>query len=235
MEEYSEDQVISLIFKVEYSNNTIRSFSKRLIITNHSKFKDELLNNIETYITLNSDHYEDLLFDSIFFDYSLSNYSLSHPNWSVLRDRLESGNINDKIIIRNNQITDYNFIPKNMDISSWNSDIEFVSGQRYAFFTYNNLSFRFKIYKDHYTCSITKSGNIIFKFKDILEHPRLGLDNFTRIIYKPGKDNKWNFEYEKRVYELNEQISFIRDTLDSKYLTFKRRSTNLDKGSKDSK
>jgi hypothetical protein len=68
-----------------------------------------------------------------------------------------------------------------------------------------------------------------------LEHPRLGPTNFTRIFYKPGKDNKWNFEYEKRVYELSEQIFFIRDTLDSKYLTFKRRPTNPDKGSKDPK
>jgi hypothetical protein len=77
MEEYSEDQVISLIFKVEYTN-TIRSFSKRLKVTNNPKFKNELLSNIESYVTLNAEHYEDLIVDSIFIDYSLSEYPLSH-------------------------------------------------------------------------------------------------------------------------------------------------------------
>lgn len=225
----SNEQVVSLIFKVSYSNGQTRSFSRSMKVTNNLRFKDIIYRNIEGYITLNSEHYEDLKVESIFIDYSISNYSLFHPNWSELRDRLESGNITDKIIIRNNQIVDYNFIPKNMDITTWNSDIDFVSGHRFAFFTYNNLSFRFKIYKDHYICTITNSGNILLRFKDILEHPRLGLDNFTRIFYKSGKDNKWNFEYEKRVYELSEVKILTKEKLDSRFLTFKGRSSKKSK------
>lgn len=202
MSTFNDEQVVSLIFKVEYSNKIIRSFSRSMKVTNNLRFKDIIYRNIEGYITLNSEHYEDLKVESIFIDYSISDYPLSHPNWTGIRDILENNIITSEITIENNQIKDYSFLPLNMDLSSWNNDIEFMSGYRVAFFAYNNLAFKFKIYKDHYMCTITNSGNILLKFKDILEHPRLGLTNFTRIFYKPGPKNKWNFEYEKIIYEL---------------------------------
>jgi len=51
----------------------------------------------------------------------------------------------------------------------------------------------------------------------------VGLTNFTRIFYTEGKDKKWNFEYIKVTYELGLQISFIKENLDSRFLTFKNR------------
>lgn len=224
MSSFNEEQVISLISKIKYANGQVRSYSKTMKVTNDLKFKGIICNNIESYIDLNFEHYEDLEVRSIFIDYSLSDYPLSHPKWSEIRDILDNKFITMEVKIENNQINDYTFMPLNMDLTSWNNDIEFMNGHRIAFFAYNNLAFKFKVYGDHYIGTITSSGNTLLKFKDTLEHPRLGPTNFTRIFYKPGKDNKWNFEYEKRVYELSELKSLIREKTDSKFLTFKGRA-----------
>jgi len=240
MDNIGDDKVISVIFKVEYANGTIRSFSRVNKITKNLKFKNILQSNINNFITLNADHYEDLKIDNSFIEWSISNYTLDHSSWSDIRDIIEGGEISSKIKIENSKISDYSFLPISMDLWTWNRSITFKGGHRFARFTYDNIYFDFNIYKDHYMCTLSSlsDSSIIFKFKDTMDNHLIDLmdifrekikceylNNYTRIIYKKV-DGKWNFEYEKINYIDGVKRGFIKANLDSKFLKFSRRESS---------
>jgi len=218
----SDNQVVSVIFKVRYTNNSTRSFSRINLITKDIKFKSIFLNKIEWHINKYSEHYEDLQVESIFFAYLISNLPLSHESHKNVNSILVNSILDSEIIIKDNKIEDYSFLPLNMDISSWNSNINF-KGTRSAYFIYDNLIFDFSLYKYHYSCnisSISSPSDIMLHFKDTLTKGNFyPLDNFTRIIYKK-KNDKWNFESEKIIYELGQEVDYQWHRFDSKNLKF---------------
>lgn len=57
MENYGEDQVVNVIFKVEYDNNVFKSFSHVKKVTNNSRCKQVIYDNIRFYILNNLSHY----------------------------------------------------------------------------------------------------------------------------------------------------------------------------------
>lgn len=185
-----EDQVIKIFFKVEYENKQTRSFSKGKNINKNILFKKVLLDNIKYYIEINSTHYEDLQVKNIYFSYLVSNLPLAHESHSDVNNILSNNLLKSEIVLaHNNLIQDYSFLPLNMDISSWNSGINFTNGHRQASFIYKEKVFYFQLYSDHYICTINSptDNSILFKFKDTYERGNLSLDNFTRIIYKEKK------------------------------------------------
>lgn len=113
---FDKKQVIRLIFKVKYSNNSTRSFSQASLLTQNPKFKDKLLSEITGYIQLNSQHYEELEVKNILFEYFVYNPMLSEENYKLLRDSIENEFISKPIEVRENKIIDYSFLPKTMDL-----------------------------------------------------------------------------------------------------------------------
>ena len=113
---FNSDQVITIIFKVEYDNNITRSFSHAIEITHNNKFKQKLLNEIKVYIQLNSEHYEELSVKNILFDYFPYNTPLSENKFNYLREFIETDYISTPVLVKNNIINDYSFLPKTMDL-----------------------------------------------------------------------------------------------------------------------
>jgi hypothetical protein len=222
-----DDQVVKAIFKVEYHNNTYRSFSRSKRFTKDLKFKIIFKNSISSYISHTADNYEELTVKAIFIDYAISDRSLSDPSFSTLRDIINNDILSTKIVIQNKIIKDYSFLPPNMDISSWSTYISFKNGHRYAHFTYDNLDFDFNLYKDYYTCIIKNpsDGSIVLKLKDTMERHNMALDTFKRVIYRDLGDGKWNFEYERFNYVNGIKTGYEQAKLRRKHLKFKKSSS----------
>lgn len=216
MVSFSEEQVIKVIFKVEYSNNSTRSFSESTVITKNIKFKDSLLSTISNYIKVNSEHYDHLEVKNIYFEYYIYDTLISDPQFKKIQDFIIAGpdylslQNQSEIKITNNEITELSFLPLSMDLWEWSPTITFFSNYRNAQLTYKGLNFYFNLYKDKYLCEIKslEDGRILLKFQDILESPRLGLSNFTRIIYKKNKDGKWNLKSDVYNYSLGTMVGY---------------------------
>lgn len=125
MSSFKADQVIRIIFKVEYSNNSTRSFSQAIDITYDLKFQERLSNQIKGYIQLNSEHYDDLTVTKIIFEYLIYNKVLSHQKFKFLQDFIETDFISIPLQSGDGQpfflspeggINDYSFLPKTMDL-----------------------------------------------------------------------------------------------------------------------
>lgn len=112
----NSEQVIIIIFKVQYSNESTRSFSKAMKITNNIKFQSFLLSSISEYITKNSEHYEELEVKRILFEYMVLGSPLSDPKFNIVREYIENDLISKNIIVENNIITEFSFLPKTMNL-----------------------------------------------------------------------------------------------------------------------
>ncbi len=122
MQFYNSSQVIRIIFKVQYSNGSVRSFSKFILITrgcaHNAKFKELLHSSISTYIQLNYEHYEELEVKDIFFSYFECDTPLSA--YTKLTDYINSDFIREKIDITEvsgvKLVNNYKFLPLSMDL-----------------------------------------------------------------------------------------------------------------------
>jgi hypothetical protein len=219
MEDYSEDQVVKVIFKVEYDDKSIRSFSSMKEITNNHKCKQVIYENIKFYILNNISHYEQLQVKSISFNYLLSDYNLNHDPHSKLRSFINHIQIdipdltNPEAEYSTSSINEYDFLPKTMSLGLWSINITYSNGHRQAYFVNQSYIFEFKIFSNYYNC-ILKSisdNSILLKFKDIIDIKDMPLNkllrssadlkSFTRVIYKKGSNNLWDYEYKKYYYK----------------------------------
>ena len=115
-----------------------------------------------------------------------------------------------------------------MDLWDWSQSIRFLSEYRKAYFSYEGLMFNFNIYKNNYSCEIssTTDNSILLKFKDTLDDPRLGLNNFSRIIYKKNKDGKWNLESETYHYSLGVEVGYSKEWDKVNFISYKKEDKN---------
>jgi hypothetical protein len=218
----TDDQVVSVLFKLEYDNKTIRSFSKNETITKDNKFKALFLDNIKYYYDSNIEHYEDLQADSLIIEYIVSTRPLSHDSFQRVRDILLNIKVDDRIApdLEEGKLKNYELLPKTMDLHEWHANIRFNPNCRSGNFIQGGLIYEFDVFKKYYTCTISlvSNRNIIFKLKDTVEHTRLGLSNFTRIIYSPGPDNKWDYQLEKSVFELGLMTRSKKSRIERKFI-----------------
>lgn len=217
---FDKKQVIRLIFKVKYSNNSTRSFSQASLLTQNPKFKDKLLSEITGYIQLNSQHYEELEVKNILFEYFVYNPMLSEENYKLLRDSIENEFISKPIEVRENKIIDYSFLPKTMDLWEWSDSINFNERGDYAHFTMKGFNFIFNIYRDSYSCWIKKDNKVYVKFTDTRLSPKLELNNFKRIIYSKNKDKiqVWDIKYEELIYESGVVVADMKRQAETRFL-----------------
>jgi hypothetical protein len=215
MERLNEDQVVHIIFKVEYADNSFKSFSNMNAITNNHKCKQVIYDNIKFYILNNLSHYEQLQVKSILFSYIISDSNLNHESHSSLRTFINHNPIEiPDLEISESSKKEYDFLPKTMSLGLWSPNITFRNGHRIAYFISEGNIFNFTIYNNYYVCTIVHASNnsILLKFKDILGSSSLhlnkliknsesmALNSFTRIIYKKGADSLWNYEFIKYEY-----------------------------------
>jgi hypothetical protein len=121
MEDYNEDQVVHVIFKVEYDDKSIRSFSSMIVISNNSKCKQVLYENIKFFILNNLSHYDQLQVKSIFFSYALSEHNLKHDSHTSLRTFMTHNQIEVPDLIELSEtslenVKGYDFLPKTMSL-----------------------------------------------------------------------------------------------------------------------
>jgi hypothetical protein len=213
MDNYGEDQVVNVIFKVEYDNNVFKSFSSMKKVTKNTKYKGVLYDNIEFYILNNLSHYDQLQVRSINFTYALSDHNLNHVSHTPLRTFINNIQIEVPEDPSTLTLKEYDFLPKTMSLGLWNTNITFMSGHRQAYFVNKSYIFEFKIFSNYYNC-ILKSisdNSILLKFKDIIDIKDMPLNkllrssadlkSFTRVIYKKGSNNLWDYEYKKYYYK----------------------------------
>lgn len=226
MLDYSEDQVIHIIFKVEYADNSFRSFSNMSVITKNIRCKQVIYDSIKFYILNNLSHYTELQVKNIFFSYTLSNHNLKHDSHTNLRSFINSIQIEP---LNEEDETkpffkEYDFLPYTfgvtMFLSDWSPNIKFRNGHRIAYFLKDGYHFNFSIFSNYYVSTIEQASDnsIVLKFKDRLNiegHSSLTkllksseninlLNSFTRVIYRKGVDSLWNYEHIK--YEYHESI-----------------------------
>jgi hypothetical protein len=214
-----EDQVVHVIFKVEYQDTSIRSFSNMIAITNNHKCKQVLYDSIKFYILNNLSHYEQLEVKSILFSYILSDFNINHDSHTSLRTFINHNQIEVPDLIELSEATlenvkGYDFLPKTMCLRLWSPNTTFSNGYRQAYFVNDVHIFDFKIFSNHYNCIVKSTSNnlTLLKFKDTLSTDNLlplnkllkaispSLNSFTRVIYKKGEDKLWNYEYIKYEY-----------------------------------
>lgn len=134
MPNFREDQVIQVIFRVEYADNSFRSFSRMKKVTTHPKFKEVLFDSIKWYILNNLSYYEQLQVKSIRFNYFISDHTLFHDSHSNLRSfinqlDLKIDFINDSTS-NDTFIKEYDFLPKTMFLKDWSPNIKFSVGHK---------------------------------------------------------------------------------------------------------
>lgn len=230
-----DNQVVYVIVRVKYDNNMIRSFSPLTAITNNPNFISYLLKIVRGYVTLNANHYEQYDPQEIIIDYYISDLPLSDNSFETIRQLINNEGITECPPVTDNEILDYNFLPRHMYLDLWSSNITFRGGVRYAHFIHGDLIFNIKVYKDHYICTVNLSSDntIILKFKDTLEHPRLGLRSFNRIIYK--KDDKYNFEWKNFTYVEGNLICKEERDLHMNYFKLPKKFKTINKRNKSKK
>lgn len=222
MSTLTNEQVVRVIFKVQYSNSSTRSFSKSSRITKNLKFQRNLLISISEYIALNSEHYDQLEVKNILLEYSVLDTPLSEL--TPLVEFIEQDFITSTIKIEENKIIDIDFLPKTMDLFEWSPSITVFSNYKNAQFNYDGLNFIFYIYKNSYTCVVksTVDSSTLLRFIDEIESPRLGLNNFTRTLYKSNKDGKWLLKSEIYKYSLGELVSYSKDRKEFRFIEYKK-------------
>lgn len=241
MLEYSEDQVIHVIFKVEYEDNSFRSFSNMSVITKNIRCKQVIYDSIKFYILNNLSHYTELQVKNIFFSYTLSNHNLNHDSHTNLRSFINSIQIEPLVLNEEDEtkpfFKEYDFLPKTMSLKDWSSNITFNNGHRYAHFNKDSFLFTFKIFSNYYvsTVYISDNNSTVLKFKDILSEDnvlplpkllkasmdqgsseRMTLNCFTRVIYNKGADNSWSYEYIKYFYNEGMLVKTIERIIDER-------------------
>lgn len=217
-----DDQIIMLIFKVNYNNNDYKSFSKLIYIVKDHRFKKIIKDQINKYISIYFDEYSDNLITDYLFEYVL--ISKERKNYSLVRDHindyLNTNLLENPVLVEENgfisTLKDFNFLPKTMDITSWYPYVEFNDKYTLAWFQKDQINYSFKFIKNNiYYCTLkdSHSGEILLKFKDEYHLKNLSLDNFNRTIYKiVKKESKINY-YKDQMFEFNDGkiIAFEKD------------------------
>jgi hypothetical protein len=124
MERLNEDQVVHIIFKVEYQDNSFRSFSNMNVITNNSRpygSKQVIYDSVRFYILNNLSHYEQLEVKSILFSYTLSDFNINHDSHTSLRTFINHNQIEVPDLIELSEtslenVKGYDFLPKTMSL-----------------------------------------------------------------------------------------------------------------------
>ena len=244
MEGYSEEEVIQIIFKVEYEDNKFRSFSRLIKSTNNSKFKQVLFDNVKWYILNNLSHYDQLQVKSIIISYVKLDHNIYHDSNSKILTFINQSDIKPVLnseLDSESHFKDYDFLPYTfgvtMFLKDWSSNITFNNGHRYAHFNKDSFLFTFKIFSNYYvsTVYISDNNSTVLKFKDILSEDnvlplpkllkasmdqgsseRMTLSSFTRVIYKKGADNSWSYEYIKYFYNEGMLVKTIERIIDER-------------------
>lgn len=114
MEGYSEEEVIQIIFKVEYEDNKFRSFSRLIKSTNNSKFKQVLFDNVKWYILNNLSHYDQLQVKSIIISYVKLDHNIYHDSNSKILTFINQSDIKPVLnseLDSESHFKEYDFLP----------------------------------------------------------------------------------------------------------------------------
>jgi hypothetical protein len=112
----NSDQVVYVIVRVEYHNGMIRTFSPLTTITNNNNFISYMFKIVKGYIDLNINHYDQYDPKSIIINYKISNLPLSSDSFNNIRQIIDNEGIIDVPPVINEEVLDYDFLPKHMDL-----------------------------------------------------------------------------------------------------------------------